>query len=161
MKFGVAIAVSILLINVAYSQDTVTIIDRVPKLAFWPCSGCHKGNFKGKGDPENNHQLVFKHMEEVHECFFCHSSKNPERLHLQDGTIITFNETYLLCSLCHGEVYREWKSGIHGLQTGFWKGPKVRRSCPECHNPHSPKFQPMEAVPNPVDSPSKSDKGGH
>lgn len=162
LKFGIAVVLlPLLLVTNVYSEDQITIIEREPQLMFWPCSSCHTSNFKGSGDPNNQHQLTFKHMEEIKDCRFCHSFQNPERLNLQDGTIITFNEAYRLCSLCHGEVYREWKTGIHGLQTGFWKGPKTRRSCTECHNAHHPKFPPMESVPNPVDYPTKPSKGKH
>ncbi|OGQ37283.1 MAG: hypothetical protein A3F16_08275 [Deltaproteobacteria bacterium RIFCSPHIGHO2_12_FULL_43_9] len=162
LKFWVVLVLSILpMANHGYAEEQITIIERESQMGFWPCSSCHTGNFKGLGDPNNQHQLTFKHMENVNECLFCHSFKNPERLHLEDGTTITFNESYRLCTLCHGEIYREWKVGIHGLQTGYWKGPKTRRNCTQCHNAHAPKFPPMEALPNPVDYPNKPAEGKH
>lgn len=158
--FGiVAILVAPLSLSLSWGDD-VNIVPRTDHLNFWPCKQCHV-KFKNTGDPQNSHNHTYKHMEEVKNCLFCHSIENPERLHLRDGTVITFDEGPRLCGQCHGEKYSTWGMGLHGLQNGTWNGSKTRLSCPECHNPHAPQFPKMEAVPVPLGFIKKHKNGEH
>jgi hypothetical protein len=54
------------------------------------------------------------------------------------GGEIGFNQPQRLCGKCHGEIYRDWRDGIHGKRTGMWtrEGKKRWLVCTECHNPH-------------------------
>jgi hypothetical protein len=45
-----------------------------------------------------------------------------------------------VCQRCHFEKYREWEAGIHGKDA-----PKCSAS--GCHDPHSPSWIYMEALP--------------
>ncbi|MBI5755284.1 MAG: hypothetical protein HZA12_00005, partial [Nitrospirae bacterium] len=73
----------------------------------------------------------------------------------QWGNEISFNQPQKLCGKCHGEVYIDWRLGIHGKRIGSWaKGGKKRWwVCTECHNPHLVqvnRFQPIKPEPPPV-----------
>ncbi len=55
-------------------------------------------------------------------CFGCHDPKNRDKLHLVNGDLIDFTESYRLCGQCHGTNYRDWKAGIHGKRIGYFSG---------------------------------------
>lgn len=57
---------------------------------------------------------------------------------------------YLQCGECHFEALKDWEYGVHGLRIGLWKGPRVLRTCTECHNAHTPQIQPETPVPPPT-----------
>lgn len=128
---------------------TVTVEARIPRLPTYPCSRCH-GAPNREPDPrerafvEFHTQKVLKHGTQGGWCYRCHTKNDIDKLHLQDGTLVTFDQAYEVCGSCHGDKFRDWKAGLHGLTTGFWNGAEVRRSCPNCHDPHSPAFAPMK-----------------
>lgn len=97
--------------------------------------------------------MSFKHMPGVEDCLLCHSSDSPDRLNLMDGTLVQIDEMYRVCGQCHGKVEYEWERNLHGKITGGWKAERVRWICGQCHDPHSPKFKPMEASEGPRLSP--------
>ncbi|MBI4860282.1 MAG: polysulfide reductase NrfD [Candidatus Riflebacteria bacterium] len=115
---------------------------------FFPCTGCH--NAKQKANPERrklgppHDAIVLKHDEQNRWCLDCHDEKNRDKLHLANGTLIGFDESYRLCGQCHGPTYRDWKLGIHGKRTGMWNGKKEYLLCAHCHYPHSPGFKPLQ-----------------
>ena len=53
------------------------------------------------------------------------------------------------CAQCHGEKHRDWSEGIHGLNTGGWRGTVSRRLCTACHDPHAPGPIHLQALPPP------------
>jgi hypothetical protein len=127
-----------------------------PSLAYhdwFPCSDCH-------ADMEVRRER--RELEEMHDdieldhgpadrwCFDCHNPDDRDRLRLANGTLIGFEESYRLCGQCHGTIYRDWREGIHGRRSGFWNGDKSYLLCAHCHNPHRPRFQPIEPLPPPV-----------
>jgi hypothetical protein len=71
-------------------------------------------------------------------CLNCHSAKQRDKLVDHFGNMVSFNQPQKLCGKCHGQVYRDWRDGIHGKRTGMWKtnGKKRWWTCTECHNPH-------------------------
>ncbi|HEY4706848.1 MAG TPA: hypothetical protein VII64_05250, partial [Thermodesulfobacteriota bacterium] len=84
----------------------------------------------------------------------CHNPRNRDTLIDHRGGEISFNQPQKLCGKCHGEVYSDWRDGIHGKRIGSWaKGGKKRWwVCTECHNPHTvqeKRFQPMAPEPRP------------
>ena len=120
---------------------------------YWPCSDCHEG------EPTNYSVRV---LEEDHEnredfyhgdrwCLDCHDADDRDSLHLADGTLVSFDETWKLCVQCHGGKLDDWRAGVHGKRTGHWWGEKDYRSCVACHNPHKvdPAFEPIEGEPRP------------
>lgn len=119
----------------------------------FPCSDCH--------DPENEvdrtHRVVEDHPEivlahggENRWCLDCHDAQNRDKLHLTDGTLLDFTESYRLCGQCHGPKLRDWKAGDHGKRTGSWSGRKEYLLCAHCHDPHTPRFKPIAPEPPPV-----------
>lgn len=118
----------------------------------FPCSECHDGkdvNTKRRVVDDHD-QVVFEHDKENRWCLDCHDTVNRDKLHLADGRLLDFTESYLLCGQCHGPTLRNWRAGEHGKRTGFWNGQKKYLLCVNCHNPHSPKFKPIEPMPPPA-----------
>ena len=121
--------------------------------AYWPCSQCHApedANPERREMVEEHTNIKLHHDEENRWCLDCHDRDNRDRLHLANGTLITFEESYRLCGQCHGEIYRDWRAGIHGRRTGYWNGPKRYLLCVHCHWPHAPRFEPLQPLPAPV-----------
>jgi len=121
-----------------------------------PCRACH--------GPEKDFPVNFKRREDllVHTnirlnhggvrvwCLDCHDPGNRNYLlPLSDGNPIEFEQSYRLCGKCHGTKFRDWRNGIHGRRTGYWNGPKEYYLCVQCHDPHSPKFNPLAPLPPP------------
>ncbi len=96
----------------------------------------------------------FKHMAEIKKCSLCHRNlKTPFELWLLDGTPVSREDAIQICSQCHGVKKRDWDLAIHGFQN---KGP-----CMKCHEPHSPRFKQMKAVPPPTRPRYGIEKGDH
>jgi hypothetical protein len=120
----------------------------------FPCSDCH--------DPElpvnsNRRQLalahediVLRHAEEARWCLDCHSASDRDHLHLANGELVPFEQSYRLCGQCHGDKYRDWRAGVHGRRTGRWDGEKTYLLCVHCHNSHDPHFAPLAPEPAPL-----------
>jgi hypothetical protein len=120
----------------------------------FPCSDCH--------DPEievdtrrrelsmAHEEIVLRHDEEHRWCLDCHSAGSRDQLHLAGGELIEFSQSYRLCGQCHGDKYRDWRAGVHGRRTGSWNGHKSYLLCVNCHNAHSPRFEPIEPMPAPL-----------
>jgi hypothetical protein len=124
-------------------SGTVAVDPRQPLLPTFPCSRCHAGRAPDGRDrrlTEFHTQKVLHHGTLGGWCYRCHTKEDIDRLHLADGTLVSFDQAYELCGSCHGDKLRDWKAGIHGLTTGWWLGARVRRSCPACHDPHEPRF---------------------
>ena len=121
---------------------------------IFPCSDCH--------DPEDevererreltleHEQIELRHDEANRWCLDCHNAANRDFLHLADGRLVEFTESYRLCGQCHGPTYRDWREGLHGKRTGFWNGEKHYLLCVHCHDPHAPAFKPIHPFPAPV-----------
>jgi hypothetical protein len=135
------------------ASSTVAVAPRIPELRAYPCwKQCHQDlppNPVPRDLEEFHHGKQLAHGGQLVWCAWCHTEGDLDRLHLLDGTKVTFDQAYRLCGQCHGEKLRDWTYGIHGRQTGSWSGLKVRASCPTCHNPHRPKRPPLEALPPP------------
>lgn len=114
---------------------------------IFPCSTCHDKADQVNRTPrtiEFHEHIVLKHDEKNRWCLDCHSAQYRDFLHLADGRLVPFTESYRLCGQCHGPTLRNWKAGEHGKRTGSWNGEKQYLLCPSCHNPHAPKFKPIE-----------------
>ena len=118
---------------------------------IFPCSECHDGkDVNTKRRIVDDHpQVVFNHDSENRWCLDCHDTVNRDKLHLADGRLIDFTQSYRLCGQCHGPSLRNWKAGEHGKRTGMWNGAKEYRLCVSCHDPHSPHFKPLQPLPPP------------
>jgi hypothetical protein len=120
----------------------------------FPCSQCHDGKDL-RVNPEPR-----PHLRDPHEsrsvkhgtlwCLACHDPPDYDRLHLANGDKIGLTEPLRLCEQCHGDKAKDWRAGAHGLRRGRWDGEKQIFACVACHDPHSPHFKPIEALPPPV-----------
>jgi hypothetical protein len=119
---------------------------------IFPCSQCHAEQEPNpqRRQLEMHEDIVLKHAEQNRWCLDCHDAKNRDMLHLADGELVDFKESYRLCGQCHGPKLRDWRAGIHGRRTGSWNGQKRYLLCIHCHNPHSPKFKKLKPEPPPV-----------
>lgn len=120
---------------------------------IFPCSECHKDMKpnKQRRKLEMFHlDIELKHAGPQQWCLDCHNADDRDKLHLIDGSLVDFKESYLLCGQCHGTNFRDWKAGVHGKRTGEWNGKKLYRLCVHCHNPHQPRFKPLSPKPPPV-----------
>jgi hypothetical protein len=119
----------------------------------FPCSQCHWEDEEvdmTRRPLEHHEEIVFEHDAENRWCFSCHNPQQRDRLHLADGRLIPFEESYLLCGQCHGPQLRHWRAGDHGKRTGLWSGQKEYLLCAHCHDPHSPHIKPVEPMPPPI-----------
>lgn len=120
---------------------------------IFPCSSCHgqmEVNTKKRTLTDEHTHIRLKHAEKERWCLDCHDSRNRDRLRLADGERIPFNQSYRLCGQCHGNIYRDWKAGIHGKRIGHFSGGKrTYLLCVHCHNPHDPRFKPLKPEPPP------------
>jgi hypothetical protein len=121
---------------------------------IFPCSQCHKDlpvNKKKRELKDEHTDLKLHHAETLRWCLDCHNAANRDKLHLLNGDLIDFQHSYELCGQCHGNVYRDWRAGIHGKRTGFFAGSGQRMYllCVACHNPHDPAFKPIKPEPAP------------
>lgn len=117
---------------------------------YFPCSDCHED------EPTNR---AVRELEDDHEdltlahgdlwCLHCHDSEDRDRLHLADDSRIEFADSWQLCVQCHGNKQAQWRAGVHGKRVGHWWGEREVWACVSCHQPHAPRFQPIEARPPP------------
>jgi hypothetical protein len=116
------------------------------------CMECHK-LFPAKWHydrPVNEHRDIQLNHGNNRFCLNCHHPVNRNAFVDYDGAEIPQAEVVVLCAKCHGTIHRDWKAGVHGRQNGYWNpemGEKTRLRCIQCHDPHSPKFQPMKPLP--------------
>ena len=149
------------------ASGSITIEERQQFLPMFPCSRCHATRTPNPEErvlKELHTQKVLEHGTQKGWCYRCHSIDDIDKLHLGDGTKVEFNKAYELCGSCHGDKLRDWEQGIHGLTTGFWLGDRLRRSCPNCHDPHSPKFPlmtPEHAPARPRTAPAEAIEKSH
>jgi hypothetical protein len=121
---------------------------------IFPCSQCHDSmpvNTHKRVLTEEHTSIKLHHAESMRWCLDCHNAKNRDRLRLYNGETIPFTESYRLCGECHGNIYRDWKIGIHGKRSGYFSGGKrIYYLCASCHDPHNPKFKPLKPEPPPL-----------
>ena len=128
---------------------------------IYPCSMCHEMMPANPTRRELSFHtdIALSHDEENRWCLDCHDAENRDVLHLASGAPVPFEESYRLCGQCHGEKYRDWRAGVHGRRTGEWNGQKGYLLCAHCHNPHHPRFEPIQPMPAPI-RPAETVGGG-
>ena len=134
-----------------YSHGEAVVRPREEKLALLPLCGvaCHNGTFPPVPETKDPRALTM-HQDIVPDaldlqhgrgaiwCLDCHHTTVRNKLVDNFGNEISFNQPQKLCGKCHGQVYRDWRSGIHGKRIGEWASDGEKRwfVCTECHNPH-------------------------
>ena len=117
---------------------------------YFPCSDCHEDEL---ADPERRELDEHDSIELAHGdlwCLDCHQSDQRDLLHLSDDSPVNMEESWRLCTRCHAKRIPDWRAGVHGKRTGYWRGPKEYQTCVVCHDPHSPLFKPLEPLPPPI-----------
>ena len=126
--------------------DGETVLMEAPEIddEYLPCADCHEG------EPVNREvrELEDEHDEQALAhgnlwCFSCHSDEEQQSLELSDGTRVAFEDSWQLCTQCHGKKLADWRAGVHGKRTGHWRGDREYRTCVVCHEPHAPAFKPL------------------
>lgn len=121
---------------------------------IFPCTDCHDPDLavrdKRRELKFEHTEIELQHSEESRWCLDCHDGADRDMLHLANGDLIPFEESFRLCGQCHGDKYRDWRAGVHGRRTGDWNGPKSYQLCVNCHNAHSPKFRALKPEPAPL-----------
>lgn len=119
------------------------------------CTECHAIFVSSDVDPpvqlKQHTEIKLRHgMND--RCYNCHSKADRSKLILHGGVEIGFDQVGKLCAQCHGTTYRDWEVGMHGRTMGSWdasSGKQRRLMCTECHDPHSPAYEPMVPMPAP------------
>jgi hypothetical protein len=143
------------------------IKDASGKSVTMACAECHKTR---EPNPENRlgrpMALFHQDLKGPHGNLTCVSCHNPAdrtaTLRLADGTALPYTEVMQLCAQCHGPQYRDYEHGAHGGMTGYWdlsKGGRTRANCIDCHNPHAPKYQPVQPARGPNDRGTAKETG--
>jgi len=119
------------------------------------CSACH-GVFDSAVQDPPIELIQHKHIQLQHgmndRCYNCHGREDRNKLLLHGDIEIGYDQVELLCAKCHGTTYRDWQKGMHGKTLGSWdvtSGKQRRLKCTECHDPHSPAFDPIVPMPPP------------
>lgn len=121
----------------------------------YECSMCHEGfsNDPNLKPLEGEHaDLVFDHGLNT-DCLSCHNPTNSDAFLNHDGTELASDQSTMLCSKCHGVVFRDWEKGLHGRMSSVWNasfGERKNMDCIECHDPHTPGFPSMKPDPAPA-----------
>jgi hypothetical protein len=117
---------------------------------YFPCGDCHEGEptNPARRELDEHDQIELAHGDLW--CLDCHDADQRESLRRSDNALIAFEESWRLCTRCHGNKLSDWRAGIHGKRTGNWRGPKEYRTCVVCHDPHTPRFESLEPEPRPL-----------
>lgn len=120
---------------------------------IYPCSNCHAGmeaNATRRVLKDEHTNIQLKHAAGQRWCLDCHDAANRDKFRLANGDHVDFMHSYELCGQCHGNIYRDWKVGVHGKRIGYFEGgTRTYMLCVNCHNPHDPAFKPIKPMPPP------------
>jgi len=118
---------------------------------YLPCNDCHadeEPNANVRDLEEEHDDMEFRHGDLW--CLHCHDLEDRDVLHLANGARVAFDDSWQLCTQCHGEKLADWRAGVHGKRTGHWRGAAEYRTCVSCHDPHEPHFRPLAPKPPPL-----------
>ena len=136
-----------------YAHGEALVKPRSNKLGMLPLCGntCHEGTVPS-GEPKGNYPREIKSHKNIvlngkdlphgHGsiwCLDCHHRTERNQLIDNFGNPISYDQPQLLCGKCHGDIFRDWRDGIHGKRIGEWQSTGKKRwfVCTECHNPHN------------------------
>ena len=125
-------------------------VDALGRPVTLSCASCHANrssnlNTSAGTDLNEFHQsLHFAHGSM--KCVSCHQPSDYNSLRLADGRSLAFSEVQTLCAQCHAPQAHDYEHGAHGGMNGYWdltRGPRQRKGCIDCHDPHAPAFPSM------------------
>jgi len=139
-------------IEADYTHGEAVVKPRTDQLLLYPVCGvaCHNGTFPAPVEPDAPPRTLTLHTDIIPDalnlqhgngglwCLDCHDATTRNMFVDNAGGLIDFNQPQQLCGKCHGQVYRDWRDGLHGKRIGEWAttGRKRWFVCTECHNPH-------------------------
>ncbi|MCP4266540.1 MAG: hypothetical protein GY777_13365 [Candidatus Brocadiaceae bacterium] len=132
----------------------------------YTCNECHRV-FSTKGSGKNR---IAEHVDlklnhgSNDNCMNCHHKVNRNAYVTNDGNEIPSNRPEILCSKCHGMVYRDWMIGVHGRISISWNSNSKGWHllvCTECHDPHDPGFPQLVPMPGPSIPGENKGNGAH
>lgn len=156
-----------------------TYSERQLRLALFPCQDCHR-LIDGKGvasgvsrQGKYHYGIDYNHFTNSEDgtiaadsgqrglgdhhaptCLVCHDADDRNKLRLPTsvgGATVSFNASYRQCLSCHGDKKADYDAGIHGKDVGgYGVKQQIRMQCVDCHNPHTPKIQPVTPLPPPA-----------
>lgn len=134
-------------------QPSLSAVYTLGKFTY-RCNECHRSTPTpyAAGHGLTKHADVFLSHGINARCLNCHHPVNRETFVDDFGQEIPWDQPQLLCTKCHGPVYRDWQHGSHGRINGYWdtsQGEQIRLKCIECHDPHHPPFPPLASAPGP------------
>jgi hypothetical protein len=135
-------------------EDVASVMQTPPEIddEYLPCRDCHRNPDRETGPIPRELEWEHEDTQIVHGnlwCLHCHDPAKPGKLRLADGKKVRFKDSWALCTQCHPKKLREWRAGVHGKQTGHWRGTKEYLTCVACHEPHAPAFGRIPAKPRP------------
>jgi hypothetical protein len=122
------------------------VLARTPALEKYPCATCHTAPLRrmrgAAGSPKRAHWDVTLHHAPaaVMSCGTCHAPDALDTLRTLQRTTVDFDHSYQVCAQCHARQADDWAGGAHGKRAGGWAPPRVVLACPECHDPHQPRW---------------------
>jgi hypothetical protein len=123
-----------------------SVLARTPALDKYPCSTCHTvplERMRGPaGSPRRAHwDVTLQHAPPaVMTCATCHAPDAPDSLRTLQRAAVGFDHAYQVCAQCHTRQVDDWAAGAHGKRAGGWAPPRVVFACPQCHDPHQPRW---------------------
>ena len=143
----------------------MTTTQRALRMRLYPCLDCHDkiaaSDKPALPLPGEHRDLQLAHFAGVERCHTCHDAANMNQLRLLNGEPATFDEPQRVCGQCHGEKLRDFEIGAHGKIMGSFRDGKYRYGCTDCHNPHAPRREKMQARPAPPFPALGIPKGAH
>ena len=97
--------------------------------------------------------IVLKHDEEHRWCLDCHDAEDRDSCTWPAASACRSTSRTGCAASATARSYRDWRAGVHGRRTGDWNGHKRYLLCANCHNPHQPRFKPVEPKPAPRAAP--------
>ncbi len=130
----------------------VVVDDQRARLAQYPCDSCHANIASPTAaakQVKRHLDISPKHFAGAEQCRHCHNPSQVDQLRLLDGTTVPLNRVDRACGQCHSRQAEDWLTGAHGKAVGSWNQTRYRYTCTNCHDPHSPRLEPVLALPAP------------
>tara|TARA_R110002012_G_scaffold298431_1_gene496828 strand:- start:3692 stop:4321 length:630 start_codon:yes stop_codon:yes gene_type:complete len=138
------------LIKITEGEFTFLIPERKGQVKSFTCIECHSKPLQqmGNGKETKAHwDIKINHTSVASmNCATCHNPENMNNFNSLTGKDIDFNLSHKLCAQCHSSQFEDWKGGAHGKKVAGWAPPRASMTCVNCHNPHSPSFEPRWPV---------------